>query len=123
MSGGNTSTALKSTTEEPACTADADAREAEAMADSMLRDSPIPETEEEHKQSEDVPVGKFVIPSPPISTFLLCIMLFTRRIFPRSSQSGGSCGKNWGDATCRGGPCGGDQYFRCSIGKCPATSR
>ena len=76
MSGGNTSTALKSTTEEPASTADADAREAEAMADSMLRDSPLPEREEEEKQSEDVPAGKFVIPFPPISTFLLFVLLF-----------------------------------------------
>ena len=58
-------------------TANPDARAAEEMADSMLRDSPIPKTEEEHKQSEDVPVGKFVIPSPPISTFLtvFCFLL------------------------------------------------
>ena len=89
-SGGSTSTAPKPSNEDPAGVTDVDARAAEEMADSMLRDSPIPKTEEEHKQSEDVPVGKFVIPSPPISTFLLCIMLFTRRIFPRSSQSGGS---------------------------------
>ena len=84
MSGGNTSTALKSTTEEPASTADADAREAEAMADSMLRDLPLPEREEEEKQSEDVPAGKFIIPLPPFSTcFPFCTFVgFVTQDFP-----------------------------------------
>ena len=75
-------------------TADADAREAEAMADSMLRDLPLPEREEEEKQSEDVPAGKFIIPLPPICTFLLLVLLLTRRIFPRSSQLVGSYEEN-----------------------------
>ena len=92
-SGGSTSIALKSTTEEPASTADADAREAEAMADSMLRDLPLPEREEEEKQSEDVPAGKFIMPLPPICTFIL-VLLLTRRIFPRSSQLVGSYEEN-----------------------------
>ena len=73
-SGGSTSIALKSTTEEPASTADADAREAEAMEDSMLWVSPLPEREEEVKQSKDVPAGKFIIPIPPICTFLLLVL-------------------------------------------------
>ena len=76
-SGGSTSTAPKPSGEDPTSTAEADARAAEEMVDSMLRDSPIPETEEECKQSEDVPAGKFVIPYPQISTFLLCVLLFT----------------------------------------------
>ena len=76
-SGGSTSSAPKPSSEDLTSTAEVDARAAEEMADSMLRDSPIPKTEEEHKQSEDVPVGKFVIPSPPISTFLtvFCFLL------------------------------------------------
>ena len=88
-------------------TANPDARAAEEMAISMLWDSPIPETEEEHKQSEDFPAGKFVIPSPPISTFLLFVLFFTRRIFPRSSQSRGSCGENWRNSACGSVTCGG----------------
>ena len=48
-SGGSTSIALKSTTEEPASTADADAREAKAMADSMLWDSPFLDAREERQ--------------------------------------------------------------------------
>ena len=46
-SGGSTSTAPKPSSEDPTSTTDADARAAEEMADSMLRDSPFPETEEE----------------------------------------------------------------------------
>ena len=37
----------KPSSEDPTSTTDVDARVAEEMADSMLRDSPFPETEEE----------------------------------------------------------------------------
>ena len=46
-SGGSTSTAPKPSTEDPTSTANADAREAEEMANSMLWDSPTPDAEEE----------------------------------------------------------------------------
>ena len=36
----------------------------EEMVDSMLWDSPIPETEEEKKRQEEVLTGKPVVPSP-----------------------------------------------------------
>ena len=48
-SGGSTSIAPKPSSEDPMSTANPDARAAEEMAISMLWDSPIPETEEEHK--------------------------------------------------------------------------
>lgn len=44
--GGSTSTAPKPSSEDPTSTTDADARATEEMADSMLRDSPVPEIEE-----------------------------------------------------------------------------
>ena len=65
-SGGSTSTAPKPSTEDPTSVADADTRAAEEMADSLLRDSPIPETEEEEKRQEDVLTGKPIEPSPLI---------------------------------------------------------
>ena len=75
--GGSASAAPKPSIEDPTSVDDADTRATEEMADSMLRDSPIPEIEEAHKQSEDVPTSKFVIPSPSISTFssLFCFLL------------------------------------------------
>ena len=122
-SGGSTSTTPKPSTEDPMSTADADARAVEEMADSMLWDSPIPETEEERKQLEDVPAGKSIMPFRPICTFLHFVLFFTRRIFPRPSQSGGSCGESWGNGTCGSVTCGGGEHFYCPIGKYPATSR
>ena len=53
-SGGSTSTASEPSGENPMSTAEADARAVEEMADSMLHDSPILETEEERKQSKHV---------------------------------------------------------------------
>lgn len=54
---GSTSAAPKPSNEDPAGVTDVDARAAEEMADYTLRDSPIPETEEERKQAEDIPTG------------------------------------------------------------------
>ena len=53
-SGGSTSTAPKPSTEDPASTANADAREAEEMANSMLLNSPLPDPKRsEEKLPED----------------------------------------------------------------------
>ena len=49
-SSEGTSSAPKPSTEEPASTADANAHEAEVMADSMLWNLPLPEREVEEKQ-------------------------------------------------------------------------
>jgi len=49
---------------------DVDSRSAEEMADSMLWDSPLPETEEEWKQAKDIPTGEFTIPLPANLEFL-----------------------------------------------------
>ena len=61
-------------------TADADARAVEEMADSMLWDSPIPETEEEKKRQEEVLTGKPVVPSP-LGLDSPLIRLFARNFF------------------------------------------
>ena len=50
--GGNTSTAPKPTSDDPAGVSDADARSAEEMADSVLLDSPLPDAEEEEEQRQ-----------------------------------------------------------------------
>ena len=42
--------------------ADADARAAEEMADSLLRDSPTPKTEEEERGHEKIPTGNLMMP-------------------------------------------------------------
>jgi len=51
-SGGNTSTAPKPTSDDPAGVSDADARSAEEMADSVLLDSPLPDAEEEEERRQ-----------------------------------------------------------------------
>ena len=89
-SGGSTSAAPKPSNEDPAGVTDVDAHAAEEMADSMLRDSPIPETEEERKQAEDIPAGKSVMSLPPNSNFSRLFGFLLKEFFPRSSQSRGS---------------------------------
>ena len=57
-SGGSTSTAPKPSTEDPTSIADLDARSAKEMADSMLRDSPLPDVEEEgERRQEEILTG------------------------------------------------------------------
>ena len=57
-SGGSTSTAPKPSTEDPTSIADPDARSAKEMADSMLRDSPLPDVEEEgERRQEEILTG------------------------------------------------------------------
>ena len=57
-SGGSTSTAPKPSTEDPTNIADLDARSAKEMADSMLRDSPLPDVEEEgERRQEEILTG------------------------------------------------------------------
>ena len=82
-SKGNTSTALKRTSNDLACVTEADARSVEEMADSMLLDSPLPDTEEEERrQHEETLTGEPIMPSPPNLDFLPFVRFFTRRIFP-----------------------------------------
>ena len=64
-SKGNTSTALKRTSNDLACVTEADARSVEEMADSMLLDSPLPDTEEEERrQHEETLTGEPIVPPP-----------------------------------------------------------
>jgi len=100
-SGGSTSTAPKPLAKDPAGAIDMDACAAEEMANSMLRDSPVPDIEGEQKQSEDVPAGKSIVALPLNFDFSFCLFGFLfKEFFPRSSKSGASCGEGCGCASC-----------------------
>ena len=62
--------AITTINNDPMGVPDVDSRSAEEMADSMLWDSPLPETEEEWKQAKDIPTGEFTIPLPANLEFL-----------------------------------------------------
>ena len=82
-SGGSTSSAPKPSTEEPASTADANAHEAEVMADSMLWDWPIPDAEEGgEKRQEEIPTGKPVVPFSLNFLGFLSFVGFVTQDFP-----------------------------------------
>ena len=65
---------------------DADARAAEEMADSLLRDSPTPEMEEEERRHEEILIGKPMMLFPLNLDFPLT-RLFCSKFLLRSSKS------------------------------------
>ena len=89
-----TSSPPKPLAEEPPSTADADAREAEDMVNSILQDSPTPNTEEGGKKRPDeIPTGMLFVPFSSI--FWICIGGFCDpKFFSRSSKSRGSYGES-----------------------------
>ena len=59
-----------------------DASAAEEMTNSMLMDSPVPDTEEEKRRpQEEIPIGKPIVPSPPNLDFLLMFSFLLRDCF------------------------------------------
>ena len=66
------------------------------MADAMLLDSPLPDTEqEEQRQPEEILTGESIMPFRPSSNFFCLFGFLPEIFFYRSSKSRGSCGENW----------------------------
>ena len=126
-SSSDMSTAPKSTDEVPAGAPDTGIQSAEEMTDSMLRDSPFRDVEEEQRlQQEDIPAGEPIIPPLDfLDIFAIRSTFLLEGFFLRSSESRGSCGGDYGCSTTR---CwsiagGGGEYLCHSFRKHPTASR
>ena len=94
MSAEVTSSAPKPLDQEPLSAADVEAREAEEMVNSMLRDSPIPDVEKSSKKlPEETPTSKLDMPFPRFFTFAVLVFC-NPRFFSRSPKSRGYCGES-----------------------------
>ena len=126
-SSSDMSTAPKSTDEVPAGAPDTGIQSAEEMTDSMLRDSPFRDVEEEQQlQQEDIPAGEPIIPPLDfLDIFAIRSTFLLEGFFLRSLESRGSCGGDCGCSTTR---CwsiagGGGEYLCHSFRKHPTASR
>ena len=126
-SSSDMSTAPKSTDEVPNGAPDIGIQSAEEMTDSMLRDSPFRDVEDEQRlQQEHIPAGEPIIPPLDfLDIFAIRSTFLLEGFFLRSSKSRGSCGGDCGCSTTR---CwsiagGGGEYLCHSFGKHPTASR